>query len=103
MNRQTAFLATGILLLSLAVVGGWAFRIASMMFGGAKAAVGTAADEPREDRSGEVHRIIRPDGSELRVECYGPADALPVVMTHGWGSDSTEWFYEKKYLAAAFA
>ena len=36
------------------------------------------------------------------MECYGPADAPPVVMTHGWGCDSTEWFYPKKNLAGRF-
>ena len=49
-----------------------------------------------------VHRIKRPDGSELRVECYGPADAPPLLMTHGWGCDSTEWFYPKHDLADRF-
>ena len=73
-----------------------------MMLGGPKPAPGAAADEPRDDRTGEVHRITRPDGSELRVECYGPADAPPIVMTHGWGCDSTEWFYPKKHLAGRF-
>ena len=102
MNRETAYLAAGLGLLSLAVVGGWARRFASITLGGPKPAQGAAADEPRDDRSGEVHRISRPDGSELRVECYGPADAPPVIMTHGWGSDSTEWFYLKKYLADGF-
>jgi pimeloyl-ACP methyl ester carboxylesterase len=102
MNRETAYLASGLVLLSLAVVGGLARRIASMMLGGPKRALGAAADEPHEDRFGEVHRIIRSDGSELRVECYGPADAPPIVMTHGWGCDSTEWFYAKKYLADGF-
>ena len=38
---------------------------------------GRPDDEPRHDRTGEVHRIRRPDGSELQVECYGPADAPP--------------------------
>jgi pimeloyl-ACP methyl ester carboxylesterase len=102
MNRETAYLATGVALLTWAVVGGWVRQAISMMLGGPKPAQGPAADEPREDRTGEVHRISRPDGSELRVECYGPADAPPVVMTHGWGCNSTEWFYPKKSLAGRF-
>jgi pimeloyl-ACP methyl ester carboxylesterase len=102
MNRQTAYFAAGVALLSLAVVGGWLRRFASMMFGGPKPAPGTAADEPFDNRSGEVHQIRRPDGSVLRVECYGPVDAPPIVMTHGWGCDSTEWFYAKKLLAGRF-
>ena len=59
-------------------------------------------DEPRDERTGEVHRIPRPDGSELQVECYGPADAPPVILTHGWGANSTEWYYPKKHLADRF-
>ena len=61
-----------------------------------------ADEDPRPDRTGEVHTVRRPDGSELRVECYGPADAPPIVMTHGWGANSTEWFYPKRYLAGRF-
>ena len=102
MNRETAYLASGIALLALAVVGSWVRQALSMMFGGPKPAKGTAADEPRDDRTGDVHRIKRPDGSELHVECYGPAHAPPVIMTHGWGCNSTEWFYPKKNLANRF-
>lgn len=102
MNRETAYLATGVALLAWAVLGGWVRQAVSMMLGGPKPAQGPAADEPRDDRTGEVHRIARPDGSELRVECYGPADAPPVVMTHGWGCNSTEWYYPKRNLAGRF-
>ncbi len=63
----------------------------------------TEADEdPQADRTGEIHTIRRPDGSELRVECYGPKDAPPIVWTHGWGANSTEWFYQKRYLTDRF-
>ena len=64
---------------------------------------GPEADEdPREDRTGAVHVIRRPDGSELRVECHGPVDGPPIVFTHGWGANSTEWFYQKRHLADRF-
>ena len=46
--------------------------------------------------------VRRPDGSELRVECYGPPDAPPIVWTHGWGANSTEWFSQKKHLTERF-
>ncbi|MHC5540553.1 alpha/beta fold hydrolase [Singulisphaera rosea] len=59
-------------------------------------------EDPEDDRVGEVHTISRPDGSELRVECYGPAEGQPIVFTHGWGANSTEWFYQKRYLADRF-
>ena len=61
-----------------------------------------ADEDPSGERTGEVHMIRRPDGSELRVECYGPPDAPPVVWTHGWGANSTEWYYQKRYLAERF-
>jgi len=58
-----------------------------------------ADEDPHSDRSGEVHTITRADGSLLRVECYGPIDGPPIVFTHGWGANSTEWFYQKRHLA----
>ena len=61
-----------------------------------------ADEDPRADRSGEVHTIRRPDGSVLRVECSGPVDAPPIIFTHGWGANSTEWFYQKQHLADRF-
>jgi pimeloyl-ACP methyl ester carboxylesterase len=57
------------------------------------------SDEPRSLHTGQTHRIKRPDGSELHVEMYGPIDGPPVVMTHGWGLDSGEWYYPKKALS----
>ncbi len=61
-----------------------------------------ADEDPESNRTGEVHTIRRPDGSELRVECYGPVDAPPIIWTHGWGANSTEWFYQKRYLTDRF-
>jgi pimeloyl-ACP methyl ester carboxylesterase len=61
-----------------------------------------ADEDPASDRTGEVFTIQRPDGSELRVECYGPTDAPPIIWTHGWGANSAEWFYQKRYLTERF-
>jgi pimeloyl-ACP methyl ester carboxylesterase len=58
--------------------------------------------DPGDDRTGTLHTIHRPDGSEIRVECYGPSDAPPIIWTHGWGANSTEWFYQKRYLTDRF-
>ena len=57
---------------------------------------------PHDLRTGKVYRIRRPDGSELRVETYGPDDAPPLVLTHGWGANSDEWYYQKQHLAGRF-
>ena len=59
-------------------------------------------DEPRAERGGRVERLKRPDGSELHVEIYGPADGPTIVLTHGWGANATEWYYLKKHLGDRF-
>lgn len=41
-------------------------------------------------------------GSSLYVETHGPADAPPLILTHGWGLDSTIWSYAKRDLAGRF-
>ena len=58
--------------------------------------------EPNGRRGGEVHRVRRPDGTELRVESYGPAGAPALVFTNGWPVDSTEWYYARQELAGPF-
>jgi pimeloyl-ACP methyl ester carboxylesterase len=57
------------------------------------------ADEPDATHGGQVHRLRRPDGTELYVEVYGPPDAPPLVLTHGWGLDCREWVYIRRALA----
>ena len=49
-----------------------------------------------------MFQLARPDGSQLRVECYGREDAPPIILTHGWGANSTEWDYLKKELSDEF-
>jgi pimeloyl-ACP methyl ester carboxylesterase len=113
-------------LLSLALLGGglyviWLWYVGAVvgavyLVGGCAAVVWTligrvlvlsvwrrpGRDEPRRLRSHEVHRIKRPDGTELNVEVSGPPDAPTVVLTHGWGTDSTEWYYTRRALTARF-
>lgn len=102
MNRETALLAGALALLTWATLGGPVRRGVSTLFGGPRPASGGAADEPSDDRTGETHYIKRPNGTEIRVECYGPPDAPPVVMSHGWGANSTAWYYTKKAFAGRF-
>jgi pimeloyl-ACP methyl ester carboxylesterase len=59
-------------------------------------------DEPKAIRSRQVERIIRPDGSEIHVEFYGSEHAPPLILTHGWGPNSTVWYYAKKQLTERF-
>lgn len=100
-NRETALLAGGLALLMWGLVGRRVGQGVEKLVSGASASA-LSDDPPKSDRGGEVHTITRPDGSVLRAECYGPAEGTPVVLTHGWGANSTEWYYLKRDLAARF-
>jgi pimeloyl-ACP methyl ester carboxylesterase len=80
----------GIALLALAVLG----RPLVLFFAGR-----SGDDEPCDLRADEVRRVTATDGTELHVELYGPADGIPLLMTHGWGLDSTAWYYAKRDLS----
>lgn len=60
------------------------------------------SDEPHELRSEEILRLDRPEGHTLHIEFYGPKEAQPVIMIHGWSSDSTQWYYFKKHLSPSY-
>lgn len=53
-------------------------------------------------RRGEGHMIAGPSGSSLYVERHGPADAPPLIFTHGWGMDSTFWHAARRDLSDRF-
>jgi pimeloyl-ACP methyl ester carboxylesterase len=59
-------------------------------------------DDPSSRRSGRSVRIPGASLAGLNVEIQGPADAPPIIFTHGWGMDSTEWNYVKRQLAERF-
>ena len=103
-NRPTAELAGGLALLAWAFAGQFVYGglMALTLKSGAGAKPGSKDENPNSDRGGDVQRLRRPDGSEIQVECYGPADAPPIVLTHGWGVNSTEWFYVKTRLSDRF-
>jgi len=48
---------------------------------------------------GTVHRLSRPDGTQLHVESFGSEDAPVLLLTHGWGLSSDEWFYAHQHLS----
>lgn len=56
---------------------------------------------PERDR-GRTASLPAAGGGKLHVELLGPSDAPPIVLTHGWGLDSTIWFYAKRELARRF-
>jgi pimeloyl-ACP methyl ester carboxylesterase len=104
-NEPTLLLAVALLLLLVAVAGRtllrWALRLTT---GGGKARADRSEPAPRQTRHGAAmrHRLQRPDGSELQVEVYGAEDAPPLILTHGWGLNSTAWYYTKRELAQRF-
>jgi len=42
------------------------------------------------------------DGAQLYIETVGPEGAPVLVLTHGWGLDSTIWAYAKRDLSRDF-
>ncbi|HYG27031.1 MAG TPA: alpha/beta hydrolase [Caulobacteraceae bacterium] len=59
-------------------------------------------DEPtRPERTGGRMRESA-TGSQLYVETHGRAEAQPIILTHGWGMDSTFWNYAKADLSKRF-
>ncbi len=59
-------------------------------------------DEPQHTRSGTVRTLTQPDGTTIHAEVYGPPNGPTLVLTHGWGISSTEWYYAKRHLSDRF-
>jgi pimeloyl-ACP methyl ester carboxylesterase len=57
--------------------------------------------DPVEERA-SASVVTAPDGSVLHVETLGKADGPTIVLTHGWGLNSTAWWYAKHALAARY-
>lgn len=98
LNWHTALLAAGITLLVWALAGGLLVRLSAALFHRKRPANG----DPKHIRDGHAQRLERPDGTVLQVESYGPDDAPPIILTHGWGTNSTEWYYLKRQLGDRF-
>lgn len=63
-----------------------------------------ARRDVRPTRPERSNGTMRPSstGSSLYVETHGAPDAPPIIFTHGWGMDSTFWFYARRDLADDF-
>jgi len=59
-------------------------------------------DEPASIQGGTEKNLTRTDGTRIHAELYGPSGAPTLVLTHGWGTSSTEWYYAKRRLSARF-
>jgi pimeloyl-ACP methyl ester carboxylesterase len=101
-NHETRLLIIAASVLFLVLAGGILVRGALSLLGKAKNP--NQAGQPRNDsREGaSISQLNRPDGSKLHIECYGREDALPIILTHGWGANSAEWNYLKKELGDEF-
>ncbi|UAL10092.1 alpha/beta fold hydrolase [Caulobacter segnis] len=61
-----------------------------------------ADTEPTRAERSAGRTLQSPTGSLLYVEEHGPAEAPPVVLTHGWGLDGTIWFYLRRALSRRY-
>jgi pimeloyl-ACP methyl ester carboxylesterase len=55
----------------------------------------TDPSKPRRETGTEIAGL---DGDKLYIERRGGGESLPLVMTHGWGLDSTIWDYASRDL-----
>src|SRR6478672_1020798 len=89
----TSYLVAGLVMV-LWSVGGGLFSLPLLRRRG--------ADEPEFMRTGTIKRLERPDGSVIHVEIYGPEEGQPLILSHGWGPNSTVWYYAKRQLSDRF-
>lgn len=61
-----------------------------------------ADTDPTRPERGAGETINGPGGASLYVERHGDLTAPPMILIHGWGMDSTIWFYAKRRLARQF-
>jgi pimeloyl-ACP methyl ester carboxylesterase len=101
-NRETLLLLIAATLLFLVLAGGLMVRGILRLLMKVKNPTG-AHQLPMKSREGATISLLgRPDGSQLRVESYGREGAPPIILTHGWGANSTEWDYLIRELADEF-
>jgi pimeloyl-ACP methyl ester carboxylesterase len=60
--------------------------------------LGRPGHEAAAMRSTTAQTVVTPDGAAVHVDTFGPADAPPIVLIHGWGLDSTIWRYLRAKL-----
>jgi pimeloyl-ACP methyl ester carboxylesterase len=88
MNRETLFLLAGAALLLKSFGGRLAYLHLLRRSG-----------KPPESPRGKTISVKRPDGTNIHVEMFGPAEGTPIVFIHGWSLNSDEWAYAKVELA----
>lgn len=58
--------------------------------------------EPLGSLAGERTTLAGPDGTEVTVETYGPVDAPPLVLAHGWVCTGRVWHEQVRALAGRY-
>ena len=102
-SYQTLLLAVVVVLFLWALAGGVIVRGILSLLRHTKGSAGRDAQPTQSRQGAREHRLRRPDGSELQVECYGKEDAPPIILTHGWGANSKEWDYLKRGISRRFS
>ena len=96
LDRETAYLVGGLAMILTSLGGGsLGYPLLRRREGSLPAAIDPSAPAPGQ----HIHRVRRPDGTELVAVSLGRTDGPVIVMTHGWGVDSTEWAYSRDQLA----
>ncbi|MDB5253474.1 MAG: alpha/beta hydrolase [Flaviaesturariibacter sp.] len=53
-------------------------------------------EEPRQVEPRKRETLVRPDGSHINIEHFGPEGGEPLVFVHGWNATLHEWYYQRK-------
>jgi hypothetical protein len=93
LSWETAALGGGLLLVLGASGGGW--LVARLRW-----RAGTPVPLPAQAPT--VEHLPGPDGTTLQLEIYGPPEAPPLLVTHGWGVTSAQWYYLLQDVGARF-
>ena len=101
-NHETRLLIIAASLLFLVLAGGLIVRGILSLLTKAKNLKGVGQLPKRSRDGATISQLGRPDGSQLRVECYGREDAPPIILTHGRGANSTEWGIVLELIFAPF-
>jgi hypothetical protein len=101
-SRETLLLFIAACLLFWVLTGGLIMRGIISLLTKAKNPKGVGQLPKKSREEATISQLGRPDGSQLRVECYAREDAPPIILTHWWRANSTEWDYLKEELADEF-
>jgi pimeloyl-ACP methyl ester carboxylesterase len=105
-NTDSAYLAAGIALVLFAFIGGAMVRpLLRLFMRSAPEECVNAAPLPdavaTRGAASVTKRLRRSNGSQIQVEIHGPDDGIPIVLSHGWGTNRREWEYLRRELSGS--